>query len=216
MNRLASAGAALHRQFAGTNSVDEWGMDADTVGLTRFFASLRWHTDVVGAAHVPPRGPALLIANRRSFDTTPVLVATTLGGACGRPVRFAGVPDLAPLGPFLRRSGGVIARPDEIAGLLRAGEVAAVWCTSPLLDPRRVGPAPLPYLEVAVELHVPVVPVAVNAAPLGRRARVEAAPPIDTSKARGPLATTELAELVRRTIQRLTDEVNPLARLPFL
>jgi hypothetical protein len=71
----------------------------------------------------------------------------------------------------------------------------------------------LRYLEVAIDLGVPVVPVAVSGPPLGRRARIEVAGPIDTGSQRGPLATTELAELVRRTIQRSMDELHPLARL---
>ena len=53
VNRLELVSAALRRQLAGTNSVDEWGMDPDAVQLARFLTALRWRTEVVGAELVP-------------------------------------------------------------------------------------------------------------------------------------------------------------------
>ena len=45
-----------------------------------------------------------------------------------RPSRPLRGVDIAPIGPTLRRLGGVVARPDEIGGLLRDGQLTAVWC----------------------------------------------------------------------------------------
>ena len=54
------------------------------------------------------------------------------------PVRFVGRPDIAPIGALARRLGGLLARPDEVAGALRAGELL-VMSAPPTLHPRRVG-----------------------------------------------------------------------------
>ena len=38
-------------------------------------------------------------------------------------MRFVGRPDIAPVGALARRLGGLLDRPDEVAGALRAGEL---------------------------------------------------------------------------------------------
>ena len=45
--------------------------------------------------------------------------ALALPASTGRPVRFVGRPDAAPIGALARRLGGLLARPDEVAGALR-------------------------------------------------------------------------------------------------
>ncbi len=206
MNLVGSATAAVRHQLAGTNRVDEWGMDPDAVAVAQALAGLRWSVSVVGAENVPVRGPALLVANRRPLAATPILVATALGRATGRAIRFTGIADIAPAGPLLRRAGGVVARPEEVTGLLRAGEIAATWCPSAPLSPHRVGPAPRDYLGRALALDVPVLPVAVIATALARRVRVEVGLPVAHHTGRGPLATAELADAVRGAIQLMVDD----------
>ncbi len=197
------------RQAAGVNEIDPWGMDRDLVGVARSLARLRWKITVGGAENVPTTGGALLVANRRPLGATPLLVAAAIGRATDRNVRFAGIVDIAPIGPTLRRLGGVVARPDEIGGLLRAGHIPAVWCQPRITTSHRVGPAPVPYLAAALDAGVPVLPVAVIAPPLARRVRVDVGPPLRVPRRPGPLAAAELADAIRQAIQRMVDEASP-------
>jgi len=199
--------AVLGRQATGSNDVDPWGMDPELVDLARSLAAVRWSITVGGVDHVPATGPALLVANRRVLAATPLLVAAAIGRATGREVRFTGIVDIAPVGPALRRVGGVLARPDEVAGLLRDGQLPAVWCAA--RSSRRVGAAPEPFLAAAMSTGAPVLPVAVIAPPLVRRVRVEVGPPVAPRRRTGPLAVAELADAVRDAIQRIVDEASP-------
>jgi 1-acyl-sn-glycerol-3-phosphate acyltransferase len=206
---VAEVATLVRRQAMGTNEIDPWGMDPEVASAARGLASLRWDITVGGAEHVPSTGPALLVANRQAFGATPLLVATGIGRSTGRPVRFTGIADIAPVGPMLRRLGGVIARPDEVAGLLRAGELPAVWCQPRITTRHRVGPAPVPFLEAALTEDAPVLPVAVIAPPFARRVRIEVGPPVGGRRRKGPLAGAELADAVRQAIQRMVDEASP-------
>jgi 1-acyl-sn-glycerol-3-phosphate acyltransferase len=205
----ADLATIARRQAAGINEIDPWGMDRDLVGVARSLARLRWRITVGGAENVPSTGGALLVANRRPLGATPLLVAAAIGRATERNVRFAGIVDIAPIGPILRRLGGVVARPDEIGGLLRAGHVPAVWCQPRITTSHRVGPAPVPYLAAALDAGVPVLPVAVIAPPLARRVRVDVGPPLRVPRRPGPLAAAELADSIRQAIQRMVDEASP-------
>jgi 1-acyl-sn-glycerol-3-phosphate acyltransferase len=209
MSPLAGMATLVRHQLDGTNTVDEWGMDASMASVARDFAGLRWRASVGGAHHIPEDGGALVVANRRLFGATPLLVAAALGRATGRAVRFVGIPDIAPAGPLLRRLGGVLARPDEVAGLLRAGELAAVFCEAHLTTSQRVGRVPDTYLAAALTEGAPVVPVAVLAPLLAYRVRVEVGPPVPARHSGGPLATADLADAVRLSIQRMVDEATP-------
>jgi hypothetical protein len=199
--------SVLGRQATGSNDVDPWGMDPELVDLARSLAAVRWSITVGGVDHVPATGPALLVANRRVLAATPLLVAAAIGRATGREVRFTGIVDIAPVGPALRRVGGVLARPDEVAGLLRDGQLPAVWCAA--RSSKRVGAAPEPFLAAAMSTGAPVLPVAVIAPPLVRRVRVEVGPPVAPRRRTGPLAVAELADAVRDAIQRIVDEASP-------
>jgi 1-acyl-sn-glycerol-3-phosphate acyltransferase len=199
--------AALRRQVTGANEVDPWGMDPELVAAARALAPLRWQVTVGGADHVPATGPALLVANRRRLAATPLLMAAAIGHATGREVRFTGITDLAPLGPALRRVGGVLARPDEVAGLLRDGQLPAVFCQ--VRSSKRVGATPTPFLAAAVAVDAPVLPVAIVAPPLARRVRVEVGAPVTARRRSGPLALAELGDAVRDAIQRMVDEASP-------
>jgi hypothetical protein len=212
MSSVGDAATAVRRQLSGTNMIDEWGMDPDAVAASRRLAQLRWRASVAGLAHVPERGPALLVANRRPLGLTPLLVATALGRASGRAVRFTGIADVPPVASLLRRAGGVLARPDEVRGLLRAAELVVVWCSAGPFGRRGIGPVPTAYLEAALGVGAPVVPVAVVAPPLVRRAHLQIAAPVTTSTRRGPLVAAELAEAVRRAIQQMLDDARPSSR----
>jgi hypothetical protein len=65
-----------------------------------------------------------LVAGRRLLaPTEPAVIAAAVFRSVGRPLRVLGVPDIAPIGPLLRRFGGVVDHPAEAAALLRAGHL---------------------------------------------------------------------------------------------
>lgn len=195
--------------WLGDWDVDDWGRD-DTLarvagGLTR----LRWRTSIGGLAHVPASessasgsaGGALLVINSRRFGLTPWLVALALADATGRPVRFAGRPDTAPVGSLARRLGGLLARPDEVAGALRCGELVVVGAAG-VFDPNAVGTIDHRLVGAAVAVGSPVLPTAVAISPMTRRARIEISTRVrPPRRRRGPLAELELTQ---RVAERLT------------
>ena len=111
----------------------------------------------------------MLVANRRLGMSEPFAVASAVWQATGRIVRVLGVPDIAPIGPVLRRMGAVQDRPDELAGVLRAGQLALVFLDRQLRMGARVGQIGRDAMVPAVELGVPVLPVAVTGRELSRQ-----------------------------------------------
>jgi hypothetical protein len=137
------------RRVQGTFPIDPWGLDVDLLTMLAPLTPLRWSITVTGD-DVLDTGPALLVAPRRlAAPTEPVLIAAAVMRATGRPLRVLGVPDIAPIGPMLRRLGGVVDHPAEAAGLLRAGH---------LVLSRR-----------ALEVDAPIVAVRTRGWELGRR-----------------------------------------------
>ena len=130
-------------------------------------------------------------------------------------MRFVGVPDIEPAATCLRRLGGVLERPDEVAGLLRAGEVVVVWCSVLLRGGARVGHVRPELLEPAVEAACPVLPVAIHGSRFGRNLRVDVGPALLTAAtSRRPLAAVDLADDAREAVQGLLDEAAP-RRWPY-
>lgn len=195
--------ALLARRIAGSFTVDEWGRDEDLIvaldPLLRFVRP----AVVEGAEFLPEVGPALVVHDHRPEPTAPLSVAAALGRATGRPVRFGGVPDVAPLGPLLRRLGGVATQPDDLRSLLRAGEIVVV---SLGLDPRRptgVGRPDATVLGVALEVGAPVVPVAVRGAPALPAQRIVVGRAVTTRHRRAVLDVAELSATTRDRVAGL-------------
>lgn len=204
-----TAAAAASQQFAsiGSGAVDDWGRDPALVELTRWFGRIRWNTVVGGLDHLPRRGGALLVVNTRTAAQSALFVALTLSGAVHRPVRYVGRSDVAPLGSLGRRLGGLLDRPDEVAGALRAGELIVMGATSQL-HPRQVGRIDHRLLGAAVTTKTPVYPVAAASSPWSRGARVEIGPVQRPGrKRRGPLTELELADAVEQRIAHLLAEM---------
>jgi hypothetical protein len=191
--------ATLRRRWAGTYEIDPWGFDLDLVEAVSPLASLRWGIEVDNADRLPEVGPALVVANRRFGLSEPLVLARGLRLATGRVVRVAGVPDIH----LAKRFGGVLGRPDEVAGLLRAGEVVALPCTPVPRPGRHVGAVPIDLFAPAIALGVPVIPVALIGRELGRRWRVRVGRPVAPPASVGPLATAELADGARAELRRL-------------
>jgi 1-acyl-sn-glycerol-3-phosphate acyltransferase len=197
----------VRRRVDGSYVVDEWGFDPDFVALLSPLVEARWQISVDGAEHIPQEGAAVLVANRRFGMSEPFAVASAVWQATGRIVRVLGVPDIAPIGPVLRRMGAVQDRPDELAGVLRAGQLALVFLDRQLRMGARVGQIGRGALVPAVELGVPVVPVAVTGRELSRRWRVQVGAPVvaRTASGSGPLAVAETIDAVRAEIQEIID-----------
>jgi hypothetical protein len=191
--------ATLRRRVSGDYEIDPWGLDEDLLHALSPLASLRWGIEVDNAERLPDDGPALVLSNRRVGISEPFVVARGLRLATGRFVRTAGVPDIA----AARRLGGVLGRPDEVAGLLRAGEVVAVPCAAVPRPGRHVGTVPVDLFAPAVELGVPVIPVALIGRELGRRWRVRVGRLVEAPQSVGPLAVAELADAARDELRRL-------------
>lgn len=205
----AALAGQLTRRARGANNVDEWGLDPELVALADPAFALRWDLDVRGAQQLPAVGGAVLVFNRRFGISEPWVVARGIRQATGRFVRTVGVPDLAPVGPVLRRFGGVLDRPDEIAGLLRAGQLVGLPMARDLRSRERVGPLEVDRIEPAIETGCPVVPVALIGREAGRAWRIVVGDPVPPLADAGPLAAAELAESTRRAVQVLVDESLP-------
>ena len=137
----------------------------------------------------------------------PVAALLALGDRAGRPIRFTGVADVEPLATGLHRLGGLFSQPAEVASALRAGEVAVVWCRDAVhRGPPRVGRVAPELLLPAVELGVPVLPVAISGRRVGRRLRVEVGRALPPRTRATPLAAAELADAARAAVQALLDD----------
>jgi 1-acyl-sn-glycerol-3-phosphate acyltransferase len=190
-----------------TFEVDDWGRDAWMIKALGPLGRIRWDVSVGGAQHVPATGPALLVANARRFSLSSVYASWALSNVTGRVVRFVGRPDIAPVGPFMRRIGALLDRPDEVANALRNGEVVLISAEG-TSHPRHVGAIRHELLTGAVLLDTPVVPVATMSNVVGRTARVEVAAAIRRRRVRrGPLAEVELADELQLQLQRQLDEL---------
>ncbi len=205
----------VQRRLAGAYVVDPWGLDREVHALAAGAARLRWNVVVSSGAHLPADGPALVVANQRLASLSHVAGVLQLGHERGRAVRFVGVPDIEPVATSLRRLGGVLERPDEVAGLLRAGEIVVLWCSVLLRGGARVGHVRPELLEPAVEAACPVVPVAIHGSRFGRNLCVDVGPALSRRRRRaGPLAAVDLADDAREAVQGLLDEAAP-QRWPY-
>ena len=149
----------VRRRIDGSYVVDEWGFDPDFVALLAPLLGARWQISVNGSEHIPGEGAAVLVANRRLGMSEPFAVASAVWQATGRIVRVLGVPDIAPIGPVLRRMGAVQDRPDELAGVLRAGSSRSCSSIASFGWARGSVRSDSDAMVPAVELGVPVIAV---------------------------------------------------------
>jgi 1-acyl-sn-glycerol-3-phosphate acyltransferase len=199
----------LRRRFDGRYAIDPFGADPQLQDLVSplFTAGLR--VQVHGAEHLPRSGPALLVANRGFGVLEPTVLALAMRQEVGRRLRVVGAPDLPVVGDLVRKLGGIMSYPDDLAALLRAGHVAAAPL-GPTWLRTGAGTPPTPLLVAA--LGYPVVPVSVRpGGPFGLALRpwqVRVGEPLEAPAARGSremLAGAELAEAARDAVQALID-----------
>ena len=131
-----------------------------------------------------------------------MFAALSIGGAIGRPVRFVGRPDIAPIGPVMQRLGGLLTRADEIAGALRGGQLVVMGADA-TRHPRQSVTSTTDSSAATVAAGTKVFPAATASAPFLRSARVEIGPEVRPDRRRrGPLAELELADALESAIQQ--------------
>ncbi len=200
---------SLRRRMAGDFNVDEWGLDPELVALVDSVFGLRWNISVSGADRIPKVGGAVVVFNRRLGVSEPWVVARGIRQATGRFVRTVGAPDVVAAGPLLRRFGAVLDRPDEVAGLLRAGQLVGLPMRRDVLNREHVGRLEVGRIRAALETGSPVVPVATVGREMGRDWQLVVGDPVRLRRKAGPLAAQELAEATRSVVQELLDENLP-------
>lgn len=184
--------------------IDDWGRDDRFARITAAVLKTAWSVTLGGAERLPKTRSAMLVTNARRFTLAPWFVSL-LASSTERPIRFVGRPDTAPLGALARRLGGLLDRPDEIAGALADGQLV-IAAASPTLDPRAVGTIDPEVIGIAVRAGAPIHPVATSLSPLSRSARIEIGPATrPPAGRRGPLAEIELAERLQRRIAELIE-----------
>jgi hypothetical protein len=216
------AGAAMSRAAADVGAsvvrftdeqagvVDDWGRDAGLVRTVIGMSRLRWDVTVGGDQRLPRRKGALIVVNARTLALAPIYAALALSETVDRPVRFVGRPDVAPIGPLLRRIGGLLDHPDEIAGALAAGQLVIMGAAHNERL-RKVGRVDHALVGGALAAGVQVFPAATSSNPIGRAARLEIGPPSRSPRRRrGPLSELELAVQVARDIELLLSEIGDL------
>lgn len=210
----AGALALLGRRLRGEYEIDQWGADPELVDLINPVVAPFMRVNLECGFRVPVSGAAVLVSNRRLGVLEPFVLMRGVRLATGRRVRFLGIPDIAPVGPVLRRLGGAVNRPDEMAGLLRAGHLVALPLGPGLRKPLRAGALAPEALAPALDLEIPVIPVAVVGGEVTGRWDVIVGDPVPRPRSRGPLALAELADEARAGVQAMLDEAFP-PRWPF-
>lgn len=203
----------IRSRIRGEFVIEPWGADAELVDLAGPVLELPLRITVEGGPGLPASGPALLVANRRFGLLEPLVLGRAVTRATGRQIRFLGIPDIAPLALPLRRLGGAVDHPQELAGLLRAGHLVATPLGPTYRRPRRAGTFDPDRVAVALDLDAPVVPVAVLGGEVSGRWRVLIGEPVAVPSGRTPLALAELADAARAGVQALLDEATPPRRL---
>jgi hypothetical protein len=187
--------------------VDGWGRDDLFSRRVGTLGRMRWNVVAGGVDLLPARAGALVVVNVRRFSLAAIYTALTLSDATGRPVRFVGRPDTAPVGALLRRLGGLIEHPDELRTALRHRQLVVMGAAA-TFHPRQVGRVDHRLVGAAVREKVRVYPAATASSPFGRAARIEIGREVmPARRRRGPLAELELADNVRVRINELLHEL---------
>jgi hypothetical protein len=202
-----SAADVLRRRLSGEFRMDPWGLDPDVIDISSGLARLRWDLEVSGRP--VPEGPAIVVFNRRFGLSEPAIVTEALRREAGRNLRIVGLPDSPLIGPTLRRFGAVLDHPEEVASLLREGELVGVPLGLELRHRHQTGGLPAEALAPAVVSGVPVVPVVAVGREIGRKWRVVVGEALAPPERNDPLTAVRLAEHAQGAVQALLDSTMP-------
>jgi len=194
------------RRISGRYPIDPFGADPQLQDLLAPVVRLGVPVRVTGAAHLPRRGPALLVSNRGLGFLEPTALSVAVRQSVGRRLRIVGAPELPIVGDLLRKLGSVSAYPSDLGAALRAGHLAAL----PLgLTWLRTGGGVPPTEMLVAALGYPVLPVLVGpGGPFGLpfgpwRVVIGESLTVGNVGDRDPLAAAELAEAVRGAVHAL-------------
>ena len=204
----AAAASPLRRRLRGEVTVDPWGLDPEVADLVREASTLALRVTVDGPGTLPPSGPCVVVVNRRFGLVEPFVALRAVHGATGRRARFLGWTP-GPLDTLWRRCGGAVDRPEELAGLLRAGEMVMLPLGAERRSRRKAGPLSPDRLAPALHLDVPVIPLALVGNELTGQWTAFVGDPIPRPSGSSPLAQFDLAAGARGGVQALLDEAFP-------
>jgi hypothetical protein len=173
---------------------------------------LRFEVELIGASRLPLAGGALLVANRQLGISEPTVVALGVFDAIGRRVRIPLAPDVPLVGDLVRCITAAVDQPLDTRSLLAGGELTlAMVGRRPLLASPSAGAhggsgagsIAAGTTAPALELGVPVFPVAVVGSELGRRWRVVVGHEIEPPQMKTRERSRRFAEDTRSAIQDL-------------
>jgi hypothetical protein len=173
---------------------------------------LRFEVELIGASRLPLAGGALLVANRQLGISEPTVVALGVFDAIGRRVRIPLAPDVPLVGDLVRCITAAVDQPLDTRSLLAGGELTlAMVGRRPLLASPSAGAhggsgagsIAAGTTAPALELGVPVFPVAVVGSELGRRWRVVVGHEIEPPQMKTRELSRRFAEDTRSAIQGL-------------
>jgi hypothetical protein len=205
----------LRRRLTGRFEIDEYGLDRDLIRMITPLARLRWRLAVEGDHHLPEVGPALLVHNRCLGLSEPGVLALAVGRATGRPLRWSGAPGRGPLAQGARQLGGVPSDRADLRSLLHAGELVTLPLNRRLFAASSEPDVPLGPIEVALELGVSIVPVAVAGLETARRWRVCIGEPLTTRRRASRRSPVELAEATQVAMGQLLRRSSTRRLIPW-
>jgi hypothetical protein len=195
------------RRRNGEYDVDLWGADSDWVDIFGTLTQLVLRVRMDGEEGLPATGGAVLVTNRRIGIGEPLALSVAIRRRTGRLARPVGAPDTAYVAPLVRRFGMVRASPAEVRSVLAGGHLVILPLTNTLR--REAGTVASDLMAPAMELGVPVFPVATVGGELTGSWRITIGDALDAprSQRRTPLAAAELADKARAGVQMLLDDL---------
>jgi hypothetical protein len=203
------ASTTVVRLLAGDVTIDPWGCDPAMADLVRTVAGITLRVDVLGPGTVPSDGPCVVVTNQRFGMAEPFVAIKAVHQATGRRARFLGLPEVPFLETLWRRSGAATDRPEEMAGLLRAGEIVVLLLGNERRHRHRAGALGPERLRPALDLDVPVVPMALAGNELTGRWRAHVGDHVRRPPGYSPLSLFDLAAAAQADVQHLLDEAFP-------
>lgn len=206
---VETAGSAVGRLLAGDITIDEWGCHPGMADLVRTVVGVRLRIDVDGPDRLPHEGACVVVANQRFGVAEPFVALKAIHQATGRRARFLGLPEVPVLETVWRRSGAATDRPEELAGLLRAGQIVVVFLGNERRSRHRAGALGPERLKPALDLDVPVVPLALAGNELTGSWRALVGDAVPRPPGHSPLSLFDLAAGAQAAVQALLDDAFP-------
>ncbi len=192
----------LRSRHEGSFTVDPWGLDPGWHSLALRVAALRWSVRVAGERRIPSSGPTMVVVNRGLGFTEPLVAALGIAEVSGRRARMVGLPDVSVVGSLLRRVGAVLAHPDEVSSLLRAGELVVAPLQWRLMYGGMAGGLDLGMASAAVSTGATVLPSVARGHEWSRTWHYTLGTALDVPAAAGREPAVDLAEAARAAIAK--------------